>query len=82
MYKVSQLTHNGNLVKQAEESLNSLLCGKTNTFLSIENPDGTVVRLQHGFKINHLEIVGTGKINENDMALYYKAFSKMNEKVI
>ena len=28
-----------------------------NTYLYIENPDGTVVRLQHGFKIKDYELI-------------------------
>ena len=54
----SQLVHNGNLVRQAEETLNELLDGSTNTYLYIENPDGTRIGLQYGFKIIDIEIIG------------------------
>ena len=60
MSALSTLFHNGNLIRQAEKMLNDFLELNTenhNTYLYIENPDGTVVRLQHGFKIKDYELI-------------------------
>lgn len=56
----SMLLHNGNIIREAEESLNSFLEINTDnhkTYLCIENPDGTSICLQHGFKIRDVEYV-------------------------
>lgn len=60
MSALSTLFHNGNLIRQAEKMLNDFLELNTenhNTYLYIENPDGTVIRLQHGFKIKDYELI-------------------------
>ena len=60
MSALSTLMHNGNLIRKAEKMLNDLLgLNEENhkVYLYIENPDGTVVRLQHGFKIKDYEYV-------------------------
>ena len=65
MSAFSTLLHNGSLVRKAETILNDLLdLNKENhkVYLYIENPDGTVVRLQHGFKIKDYEYVVVEKI--------------------
>lgn len=62
MSALSTLLHNGNVIRQAEKMLNDFLgLDKENhkTYLYIENPDGTVIRLQHGFKIKDYEWVVT-----------------------
>ena len=60
MFALSMLLHNGNLIREAEEILNSFLEMNTEnhkTYLYIENPCGTRICLQHGFKIRDVEYV-------------------------
>jgi flagellar biosynthesis/type III secretory pathway chaperone len=62
MSAFSMLLHNGSLVRKAEKMLNDFLgLNKENhkAYLYIENPDGTVIRLQQGFKIKDYEYVVT-----------------------
>lgn len=62
MSAFSTLLHNGSLIRKAEKMLNDLLGlnGENHkTYLYIENPDGTVIRLQHGFKIKDYEYIVT-----------------------
>ena len=62
MSALSTMLHNGSVIRQAEKMLNNFLdLNKDNhkTYLYIENPDGTVIRLQHGFKIKDYEYVVT-----------------------
>lgn len=62
MSALSTLLHNGNIVRRAEKMLNDFLdLNEENhgTYLYIENPDGTVIRLQYGFKIKDYEWVAT-----------------------
>lgn len=67
MYRAfSQLAHNGRIVRNAEKALNSMLDGSINCYLYIVNPDGTRIRLQHGFKIEDYEIVGINVESENE----------------
>lgn len=61
---LSQLAHNGRIVANAEKALNSMLDGSINCYLYIVNPDGTRVRLQHGFKIENYEFVGMNYVEE------------------
>lgn len=61
MNHLSVLMHNGNLIREAEEMLNSFLeleSENHKAYLYIENPDGTTICLQHGFKIKDYEIIG------------------------
>lgn len=51
-----QLSHNENIVRRAENTLNELLDGRTKTYLYIKNPDGEKICLKYGFKIEHYEI--------------------------
>lgn len=53
---LSKLAHNGELIRKAEKYLNDALDGRTNTAIWIENPDGTTIILEHGFKIHDVEI--------------------------
>lgn len=67
MNALSTLFHNGNLIRQAEKMLNDFLELNTenhSTYLYIENPDGTVVELQHGFKIKDYEYVVMGLVED------------------
>ena len=60
MNPFSTLIHNEKIIREAESMLNSFLelySEKHKTFLYIENPDGTTIRLQRGFKIKDYEIV-------------------------
>lgn len=60
MFALSMLLHNGSLIREAEEILNSFLEMNTEnhkTYLYIENPDGTRICLQRGFKIRDVEYV-------------------------
>ena len=60
MSVLSMLLHNGNIIREAEETLNSFLEMNTENhkiYLYIENPDGTRVALQHGFRIRDVEYV-------------------------
>lgn len=60
MSAFSMLCHNGNLIREAEEMLNSFLdinSKNHKTYLYVENPDGTRVALQPGFKLIDLEYV-------------------------
>lgn len=50
------LEHNGRLIREAESILQSAVEGDQ-TYIYIENPDGTTVRLQKGFKIRDYEFV-------------------------
>ena len=62
MSALSVLLHNGNIIRQAEKMLNDFLDldeESHKTYLYIENPDGTIIRLQHGFKIKDYEYVVT-----------------------
>lgn len=52
----AQLIHNGNVVCEAERMLNDAL--SKGSYLWIENPDGTIIRLQNGFTIKNVEFVG------------------------
>ena len=64
MNPLSVLLHNENLIRQAEAMLNSFLelnTDKHRTYLYIENPDGTTIKLQYGFKIKDYEIMGFEK---------------------
>ena len=54
---ISAMCHNGNLVKNAERVLNK--CIASGQYIAVENPDGTIVRLQEGFKIINCEMVVT-----------------------
>lgn len=61
MNALSTLVHNGSLVRQAEKMLNSMIDSNTEDhqiYLYIENPDGTTIRLQPGFKIKDYELIG------------------------
>lgn len=53
---LSKLAHNGELIRKAEKYLNDALDGRTNTRIWIKNPDGTIIKLEHGFKIHDVEI--------------------------
>lgn len=52
----AQLTHNGNVIREAERMLNDAL--NSGSYLWLENPDGTIIRLQNGFIIKNVEFVG------------------------
>lgn len=52
----AQLIHNGNIICEAEKMLNDAL--SNGICLWIENPDGTIIRLQKGFVIKNVEFVG------------------------
>ena len=58
MSAFTQLLHNGSLVRQAERILTNIL-NDTNTRIWIENPDGTTIELQKGFKIVDFELILT-----------------------
>lgn len=49
------LMHNGQLIRNAENLLNE--CIADGMYIAIQNPDGTTVRLQKGFKIYNCEAV-------------------------
>lgn len=51
------LMHNGRLIRNAENFLNE--CIANGMYITIQNPDGTKVRLQKGFKIHNYEAVIT-----------------------
>ena len=60
MNALGTLIHNGSLIRRSEQILNDYLdLNKENhkTCLYIENPDGTCIRLQPGFKIKDYEII-------------------------
>ena len=52
---ISAMCHNGKLVKNAESVLND--CIASGQYVEIENPDGTTLRLQEGFKIINCEMI-------------------------
>jgi hypothetical protein len=52
---LAQLTHNGRLIKQAEEILQSAV--ENGISIHFENPDGTILKLQDGFKLHNFEII-------------------------
>lgn len=52
------LSHNGRLIREAESILQSAVKGE-HTYIYIENPDGTTIRLQDGFKIKDYEFIIT-----------------------
>ncbi len=50
------LAHNGRLIREAEEILQEAV-RNDNAYIYIENPDGTTIKLQRGFKIKDYEYV-------------------------
>lgn len=57
MNAFSAMMRNGNMIKSAEKTLNDAIAA--GQYVAVENPDGTVVRLQHGFKIRNVEMIIT-----------------------
>lgn len=53
---LSALVHNGNLIDKAEKILKDAVKNE-HTYIWIELPDGNIIKLNDGFKINHVEIV-------------------------
>jgi len=54
MNVLSALMHNGQLIREAERILQNAVESK-NSYVYIENPDGTTIKLQKGFKIHDYE---------------------------
>lgn len=66
---VGALIHNGYLMMKAESIINEFLSMENDehhkTGCYIENPDGTVFKLEPGFKLHNYEYYDTFKEEEN-----------------
>ena len=51
----AQMAHNGYLIDRARKILSDAV--ENGIYISIENPDGTAMRLKPGFKLTDVEIV-------------------------
>ena len=52
---LAHMMHNGKLIRQAENILKDAVQNNINVY--VENPDGTILKLQDGFKIWDYELI-------------------------
>lgn len=58
---MTALMHNGSLISKAERILQEAVESE-NTWVWIELPDGSTIKLESGFKIRSVEVAYYGKI--------------------